>query len=147
MTFPNVAEAVQRYPLSPPLSPSENEDADRAKMHQQQSEDLTLQDPTTVSVLPQQLHPQQNGFSAYGSRSAWFGGREAAAFEGGVQGKIAGKAYGYDFEYKPKATAYYGYHGGWADWQQGQQVSLYAFAREGARLEKRCIRGCRCEVC
>lgn len=114
MAFTNVSHAVQRYPLSPPQSPGEkNEEADRAeKMHQQQSEDLTLQ-----HFLPRQPHQQsqrsqENG--VYGNRSTWSGDSEVAAERGF---EIAG--------YGQKATAYYGWHGGWADWQQGQQVSHF----------------------
>lgn len=110
MTF-NVLSAVQRYPLSPPLSPGENEDTDSAKMHQQQSESLTSRN---FSSLPsQQQNSLQNNGAAYGSGPDWC--------RGGAS--IAGRAYGYNFEYRRKAPIYYGYHSGWADWQQRQQVS------------------------
>lgn len=125
MTLSNVSNAVQRYPLSPPLSPGGDETANSAKMHQQHREILTLQ--CASQFIPPQ-HPAQEHGVEYGSRPARGGDREAIAVEGRTQGRSVRKAYNRDLEYTAKAnvTVYYGYHGGWADWQQEQRVSVTA---------------------
>lgn len=111
--------------MSPPLSPSEIEEADLAKMHHHQEHSQIMKIRRAPSILAhQQISSQEGNDVADESRSAWCGSREAVAFEGGIPGRDTRGAYGHDFEYTGKATAYYGYHGGWADWQQGQQVSV-----------------------